>query len=275
MVKSDVLFEVTDGIGVLTFNRPEKFNALTPTMRDTDIPDVIKRVEEDADIRVLILTGAGGNFCSGADVSRMGDNSAAAINPDDRSEGLRRTLDWVYRLTNLDRPVIAAVDGVAFGGGFSVALTADFMLATPRVRFSQVFGRIGLIPDMGSAYLLPRVVGPRKAKELALTARTIYAEEAQALGIVHEIHEPDALMSAARDLAARLAKGSATALAGAKQLMDRSISSSQAEMIEAEVAAQFACRSTDFHNEAVRRFAAKEERLYDWDTMVRAAANQA
>ncbi|MBT5810619.1 MAG: enoyl-CoA hydratase/isomerase family protein, partial [Rhodospirillaceae bacterium] len=233
METSEVLFEVTDGVGVLTLNRPAKFNALTLDMRDNGIPDIIAQVENDPDIRALIVTGAGGNFCSGADVGRMGGNSAQSVTPEDRSVGLRRTLDWVYRLANLNRPVIAAVDGVAFGGGFSLALTADFILATPRVRFCQVFGNIGLIPDMGSAYLLPRVIGPRKAKELALTARTIYVDEAQALGIVHEVHDPDALMPAARAMAARFAKGSATAQAGAKQLMDRSIYSTQAEMIEA------------------------------------------
>jgi 2-(1,2-epoxy-1,2-dihydrophenyl)acetyl-CoA isomerase len=273
MENSDILFDVTDGIGTLTFNRPAKFNALTPDMRDNGIPDALTRIENDPDIRVLILTGAGGNFCSGADVGRMGGNAPAS--PEDRSIGLRRTLDWVYRLVNLDRPVIAAVDGVAFGGGFSVALTADFILATPRARFCQVFGNIGLIPDMASGYLLPRVIGPRKAKELALTARTLDVDEAQELGIVHEVHNPDALMDAARTMAFRFAKGSATSQAGAKYLMDRSIYSTQAEMIEAEVDAQFKCRSTEFHLEAVRRFAAKEPRLFDWDVMAKAAANSA
>ena len=272
METPEVLFEVTDGVGVLTLNRPAKFNALTLNMRDDAIPGIIARVENDPDIRALILTGAGGNFCSGADVGRMGGNSAQSVTPEDRSVGLRRTLDWVYRLANLNRPVIAAVDGVAFGGGFSLALTADFILATPRVRFCQVFNNIGLIPDMGSAYLLPRVIGPRKAKELALTARTIHIDEAEELGLVHETHEPDALMPAALAMAARFTKGSATAQAGAKQLMDRSIYSTQAEMIEAEVAAQFKCRATDFHLEAVRRFAAKEPRLFDWDAMVKAEA---
>lgn len=273
METPEILFDVANGIGTLTFNRPAKFNALTLSMRDAGIPDTLTRIENDPEIRVLILTGAGGNFCSGADVGRMGGNAPSA--PEERSAGLRRTLDWVYRLVNLDRPVIAAVDGVAFGGGFSVALTADIVLATPRARFCQVFGRIGLIPDMGSAYLLPRVVGPRKAKELALTARTIYPDEAKELGIVQTIHEPEVLLPAARELAARLAKGSPTALAGAKQLMDRSISSSQAEMIEAEVAAQLKCRATEYHNDAVRRFAAKEQRLYDWDAMVKKAGNSA
>lgn len=269
MAAPETIFEVVNGVGTMTLNRPAKMNAISQNMFDHDLPDMVARVEADESIRVLILTGAGGNFCSGADIGRMA--GASPKSPEERSEGLRRTLDWIYRLVNLDRPVIAAVDGVAFGGGFSLALTADIILATPRARFCQVFGRIGLIPDMGSAYLLPRVVGPRRAKELALTARSIAVDEAQALGIVQAVHEPEALLPAARGMAERLATGSLVAQAQAKALIDRSSNSSQADMIEAEIAAQFACRATDFHQEAIRRFNNKEPRLYDWDAMDRTA----
>jgi 2-(1,2-epoxy-1,2-dihydrophenyl)acetyl-CoA isomerase len=256
-------FEVANGVGVFTLNRPKALNAISPAMFARDLPDMVQRAQGDAALRALILTGAGGNFCSGADVKRMG--GATPQTPEERDAGLRRTLDWIYRLANLRCPVIAAVDGIAFGGGFSLALTADIILATPRTRFCLVFGRIGLIPDMGAASLLTRVIGPQRTKELAFSARSFGAEEAMALGIVHAIHEPCDVLAAARTLAQRLAKGSPTAIAQAKHLIDTAIHGDQAQMIEAELAAQNACRDTGFHREAVRRFATKEPALYNWD----------
>lgn len=270
MTAPEVLFDVEDGVGVMMLNRPEKMNAISQNMFDNGIPDIVAQVEADPSIRVFIITGAGGNFCSGADVGRMGEGGGRSV--EERRTGLRRTLDWIYRIVNLEKPVISAVDGIAYGGGFSLALTADITFATPRARFCQVFGRIGLIPDMGSGYLLPRIVGERRAKELIFTARTIDAAEAQHLGIVQEIHAPGALMPVALEMARRLAKGSAVSQAQAKQLINQSMNSNQPEMIEAEIEAQYVARSTDFHEEAVRRFMNKEPRLYDWDAMRKADA---
>ncbi len=269
MSEAETIFDVTDGVGLFTMNRPAKMNAISQNMFEQDFPDMLDRVESDASIRSLILTGAGGNFCSGADVGRMGGNNPRPA--EERKEGLRQTLKWIYRLGNLDRPTIAAVDGIAFGGGFSLALTADIVLATPRARFSLVFGRIGLIPDMGVTYFLTRVIGPKKMKELAYTARSISAQEALEMGIVNAIYEPEELLPAAREMATRFTAGSQVAMAQAKQLIDRSLNSTQEEMLEAEVEAQPLCRETDFHAEAVRRFANKEARLYDWDSMARKA----
>ncbi len=267
MTEPESTFDIEDGVGVLTLNRPQAMNAISQAMFEHDLPDMVAQAEADDALRVLILTGAGGNFCSGADVKRMG--GANLRTPEERDAGLRHTLDWIYRLANLDRPVIAAVDGIAYGGGFSLALTADIVLATPRARFCLVFGRIGLIPDMGGAALLTRIVGPQRAKELAFTARSLNAPEALALGIVHAIVEPEDLLAAAHTMARRLAKGSRTALAQAKSLIDTAVQGGQAEMVEAELAAQKACRDTDFHREAVRRFAAKEPALYNWDVMTK------
>lgn len=269
MAENETILEVEDGVAVFTLNRPAKMNAISQHMFDHDLPEMVDRVEKDDAIRVLIMTGAGGNFCSGADVSRMG---GASHTPEKRGDGLRKTLGYLYRLINLPKPVITAVDGVAFGGGFSLALIGDIVMATPRARFSLVFGRIGLIPDMTVAYVLPRLIGPRRAKELAFTARSVSAEEAVAMGLVQALHAPEALLPAARRMAERLTRGSAAAMAEAKKLIDMSLQSSQAEMTDAECAAQLACRHTEFHEEAVRRFLAKEPRLYDWDAMAKAEA---
>ncbi|MEL0020415.1 MAG: enoyl-CoA hydratase/isomerase family protein [Rickettsiales bacterium] len=267
---SETTLEVEDGVAVFTLNRPEKMNAISQGMFEKDLPEMVARATEDDDIRVLILAGAGGNFCSGADVSRMGGDDKPT--PEDRDRKLRGILDYLYKLINLPKPVISAVDGIAFGGGFSLAVTADIVLATPRAKFSLVFGRIGLIPDMTAAYVLPRLIGPRRTKELTFTARAFGVEEAMAMGIVQETHAPEALLPAAKRMAAQLSQGSATAMAEAKRLIDMSLQSSQAEMIDAECAAQLACRGTEFHGEAVRRFLTKEPRLYDWDAMQRKQA---
>ena len=267
---SETTLEIEDGVAVFTLNRPEKMNAISQDMFLTDLPEMVARAREDDDIRVLILTGAGGNFCSGAEVSRMG--GANKPSPEQRGSHLRNTLGYLYDLINLPKPVISAVDGIAFGGGLSLAAVADMVLATSRAKFSLVFGRIGLIPDMTAAYVLPRRIGPNKTKELTFTARSFSAEEAMQLGLVQQIHEPENLLGAALDLARGLTHGSPTAMAEAKKLIDMSLQSTQQEMIDAECAAQLECRDTEFHNEAVRRFITKEPRLYDWDAMTRQKA---
>ena len=264
---SETTLEVEDGVAVFTLNRPEKMNAISQNMFQHDLPDMVARVTEDDDIRVLILAGAGGNFCSGADVSLMGGENKPS--PEDRNGKLRDILNYLYKLVNLPKPVISAVDGNAFGGGFSLAVTADIVMATPRARFSLVFGRIGLIPDMTAAYVLPRLIGPQRTKELTFTARSFGVDEAVSMGIVQEVHDAETLLPTARQMAAQLSHGSATAMAEAKRLIDMSLQSSQVEMIDAECAAQLACRGTEFHGEAVRRFMTKESRLYDWDAMRR------
>lgn len=264
-VATETTLEVNDGVAVFTLNRPAKMNALSQRMFDVDLPEMVRRVEQDDAIRCLVLTGAGGHFCSGADVSRM--QGADGKPAEGRSSNLPKVLEVMYRLINLNKPTIAAVDGVAFGGGFSLAMAADVILASERARFCLVFGRIGLIPDMAMAYTLPRAIGARRAKELAFTARSFGAEEAERMGLVNAVHPAETLVEEARTMARNLAKGSATSQALAKALIDRSLSSSQAELTDAECAAQEAARHTDFHREAVRRFLAKEPRLYDWDQM--------
>ncbi len=267
----ETTLEIDDaGVAVFTLNRPDKMNAISQRMFDQDLPAMIDRVEKDDAIRALVLTGAGGNFCSGADVTRMQRNDGAP--EPGRSSGLRRILDVMYRIVNLPKPTIAAVDGIAFGGGFSLAMTADVMLASPKARFCLVFGRIGLIPDMAIAYTLPRAIGARRAKELAFTARSFGVEEAEKLGLLNGVHPAETLVEEAVAMARNMARGSGEAQALAKSLFDRSLASSQAEMTDAECAAQETVRHTDFHREAVRRFLAKEPRLYDWDQMTKRAA---
>lgn len=262
---SPVLLDVEEGVARVTLNRPEARNALSGEILGVVMPQIVARLESDEDVRAVVLTGAGQSFCSGGDVKEMG--GASAWTYEERTDNLRRTLEWVYRLIDLPKPVIAAVDGTAYGAGVSLALAADFILATPRATFCLVFGRIGLIPDMAATYLLPRRIGVARAKELAFTARPLTVDEADELGIIHSVHAPEALQDAAMTMAKRLAKGSPTALAEAKRLLNLSVDADPRTMLEAELKAQDACRRTDFHQEAVRRFRDKEPPLYDWVAM--------
>ncbi|MEQ9642984.1 MAG: enoyl-CoA hydratase/isomerase family protein [Alphaproteobacteria bacterium] len=263
---TDATFAVDDGIAEFTMNRPDVLNALTDGLR-VDYKAMLDEVQGNGDIRALILRGEGRAFSAGGNVKNMGERMNAKAQLTETRDGLIAMHDWLERLYNLDCPVIAAVDGLAFGGGFSLALVSDFIMATPRSKFSAVFGRIGLVPDMGVVYTLPRVVGLPKAKDIMYTARTVEADEALALGIVHSLHEPDALLPAARDFASKLARGSKNAIAATKRMTNRSSEATYRQVAEWEADAQSMMFSTDFNNEAVRRFLAKEDPLYNWDAM--------
>jgi 2-(1,2-epoxy-1,2-dihydrophenyl)acetyl-CoA isomerase len=261
------IYELADGIATFTINRPEARNALSGELQ-ADFRDLIAEVRGNDTVRALIVTGAGGAFCAGGDVKAM----ERGLGPAGGARGYIVDIHgWLEQLYNLDCPVIAAVDGPAFGGGFSLALACDFVLATPRARFCAVFARIGLIPDMAMLHTLPRVVGMQRAKELMYTARTLDAREAQDLGLVLSVHEPDALLPAARALAGRLAVGSKTAQELTKAYVQQSLHTDYRGMMEMEVAGQTVCFDSDFHRDAVRRFTEKQALPYNWDAMADAA----
>jgi len=252
-----------NGVATWTMTEPEIMNPLTPEL-SADFTTLVNRVQGDPDISALIMAGEGRAFSAGGNVKGMVQRDF------DAHESRNRLLSahtWVERLYNLDCPVIAAVDGLAFGGGFSFALLADFIMASPKARFCSVFGRIGLMPDLGVLYTLPRVVGMSKAKELMYTARSIDVEEAKELGIVHSIHASEDLMGAAEAFAAQLAQGSKAAIAITKRTVNGTFEGTYRDVVDAEANGQALMFTTEFHKEAVRRFMAKEPRLYDWDQM--------
>ncbi|MEM7408459.1 MAG: enoyl-CoA hydratase/isomerase family protein [Pseudomonadota bacterium] len=267
---TDASFSVEAGIARFTMNRPDVLNALTDGMK-TDFNAMLDAVHGNSEVKVLVLAANGRAFCAGGDVKSMGaDGQPPAAFRD-------RVLDmhaWLKPLYNLDCPVVAAVDGLAYGGGMALALAADFVLASERARFSAVFGRIGLIPDMALLYTLPRLVGTQRAKELMYTARSVDADEALQLGLVLSVHAPADLPAAVDAFAARLAKGSKQAIGITKQLVNRSHTSDYDTMAELEASGQALMHETEFHREAVRRFVAKEPSLYNWDEMSEAVARQ-
>lgn len=263
MPYTHILFDVSDGIATITLNRPEARNALSPEMR-VDLDKAMTEIRNRAgdDIRAVILTGAGGAFCAGGDVKSMGSRLGSATKA---REALRGSHSQMYDLMNLEVPVISLVDGAAAGAGANIALTADFVLATPKAFFMQAFARIGLVPDWGGMFILPRLIGLQRAKELVFTGRRVYAEEAKAMGLVYDIVGQESAMDDARAFATRFTHAPTKAIGLAKNVMNQSFNLDHRTMLEMEAMAQAIARDTDFHKEAIRRFAAKETPLYDWE----------
>jgi 2-(1,2-epoxy-1,2-dihydrophenyl)acetyl-CoA isomerase len=253
-----LLVDIADGIATLTLNRPQYKNALNGPMRD-ELRDAVQQIRADRTVRAVVLRGAGTDFCSGGDIRAM--NVTAADAGRNRMDDLH---GWIALLVDLDRPVVAAVDGVAYGAGFSLALLADFIVATPRARFCMPFMKVGLVPDCGALYTLPRVVGMARARDLVFSAREIGAEEAKQMGAVFEIVPQDQVHSRADQLARGLAGASPVAFGLAKRALNQSIGADVRTMLELESLGQGIAFTTDYHHEAVRRFKEKESPLFQW-----------
>jgi len=228
---------------VLTMNRPAARNALDGELRNA-FAATLPTIRDDESVRAVVLTGAGGHFCAGGDIRTLN----AAQGKTDVFEGRNRIIAmqrWFDELVDLEKPVIAAVDGVAYGAGLSLALAADFVLASPRATFCAVFARIGYVPDLGGMYLLPRAVGLARAKSLVFSARVVNAQEALALGIAHEITEQPVL-DAAIALAARFEQAPAGALGIMKSVMNHAFESDRRSVYMQEAMAQSLCRESAF-----------------------------
>ncbi|RZS31792.1 enoyl-CoA hydratase/isomerase family protein [Corticibacter populi] len=247
---------------VLTMNRPHARNALDLELRQA-FAECLPQVRDDPAIRAVVLTGAGGHFCAGGDIRAMGGGQGNTDVFEGRSR-IRAMHRWFDELVDLEKPVIAAVDGVAYGAGLSLALAADIVLATPRTSFCAVFARIGYVPDLGGMYLLPRAVGLARAKELAFSARVVDAHEAQALGIVQQVVSEGTVLDAAVALAARFEHAPAGALGIVKSVMNHAFESDRRSVYQQEALAQSLCRESAFHQEAARRFLGKQPPLYQW-----------
>lgn len=269
MQLTHVSYAVENGLATITLNRPEARNALSDTMRG-DLDKVIQHIKANAGgaVKAALLTGAGAAFCAGGDVKAMGDpRRSDAISGRHR---MRSAQERLYNLLHLEVPLVAAVNGHAAGAGFGLALMADFIFAGPSTRFTCSFGRIGLMPDWGTIYTLPRVVGMQMAKDIVFTGRRVKPDEAKQLGIVHTITKSDEdLVPAAAAFARRFCNASTDAIFAAKSLMQRSFESDHRTILEYEAFGQAQLYSTDFHKEAVRRFAAKEKPLFDWEQLER------
>ncbi|NYT23270.1 enoyl-CoA hydratase/isomerase family protein [Alcaligenaceae bacterium] len=262
---------VVDGpIAVFMHTRHDTRNALSMVLRD-DYEHLLRHLARNLSIRVLIITGDGGSFCSGGDIKGMNERLS---NPDpdiNSPDAVRRRLQgshrWLTQLHDLDIPVIAAVDGGAYGAGFALALQADFILASTRAAFSMSFSRMGAVPDYGALHTLPRIIGLSNARDLMLTGRRVDAREGKALGFVYAIHEPDTLLPAAQALAEKLAQGPREATALTKMLLNRSFETDYSAMCAFEACAQGIAMHSPYHAAAATRFASGKRPAYDWDAL--------
>ena len=250
-----LLLSIDDGVARLTLNRPKVLNAIDRRMAD-ELTDALRALQARDDLCALVLHGAGGHFCAGGDVRGMRDTGPRT--PAEAKRGMERYRRMTEALHGFDRPVIAAIDGVAFGAGFSLALLADIVLLGERARLSLVFGRVGLIPDCGALYTLPRNIGLQRAKELVFSAREIGAAEALRLGLALEVLPDDALLDRAMALASTFRGASPLALALAKRALDQSQHCDLSTLLDIEAAGQALAMGSEYHADAVQRFVAKE-----------------
>lgn len=251
-------FEVADGVGTVTFDRPEKLNALTFDVY-ADFRDLLGEIEHRGDVDVLVVTGTGKGFCSGGDVDQI---IGALLEMDSRGllEFTRMTGAVVERMRRLPVPVLAAVNGVAAGAGAVIALAADMRLLAASASFHFLFTKVGLAgADMGSAYLLPRVVGLGRATELLMLGERVDPAKAVAIGLASRVIEDERLMGETAELATRLASGPTLAYAATKILIGRELDMDLGSSIELEAFTQALLMTTEDHAEFYRAFTGKRE----------------
>ena len=255
-----IAYVVENSVAIIKLNRPHRKNALDLQMR-AELWLAIDRARQDPGVAALLLTGMGDDFCSGGDISTMRPGELDA-------EAGRKRISPVTRgahmLLELEKPVIAAVDGCAYGAGFSLALAADIAIATPRARFCLSFMRIGLIPDAAALFTLPRVIGWNRAKHLLYSAEEINGRTALEYGIVGELVEPANLQNRAKQIATAMTQVSPTAFSLSKSALLRTYSSDASAMADMEINGQGIAFSTQYHDEAAKRFLNRKPGGYRW-----------
>jgi 2-(1,2-epoxy-1,2-dihydrophenyl)acetyl-CoA isomerase len=219
MSEQQILLDETDHVATLTLNRPERMNAFGGRMRQ-DLVESLEAVGANADIRVVVITGAGKAFCTGGDLREFAEGTVQALSKQATSDR-PPMCTAVLAIHEMEKPVIAAVNGVAAGGGCNLALACDIRIASETARFAQVFTRRGLHPDWGGIYFLPRLVGYAKAAELIMSGETVDAAEALRLGLVNRVVPADELGTATKELAGRIARNAPLPIAFAKRGLQR------------------------------------------------------
>jgi 2-(1,2-epoxy-1,2-dihydrophenyl)acetyl-CoA isomerase len=249
-------YSAADGVAVITLNRPDVLNALDQEL-GVALLKAVTRAASDDHIRCIVLTGAGRAFCSGEDLGALGRHYGQGRVPDLGAIVAERYNPLIRQLRGAPKPVVAAVNGVAAGAGASIVLACDFRPAVDRARLILPFVNVGLIPDSGATWLLPRMVGTATAWELVSTGRAVGAEEARRLGLFTEVTSADGFEESWRSLADELAAGPTRAFALTKALLLGAGERSLDEHLEAEARSQAEAGATDDHLEGVRAFLAK------------------
>lgn len=252
---SHVLVDVDGPVATVTLNRPEKLNSFVGSMRD-EIGSALETLGADESVRSVIVTGAGRAFCAGADLKYL-THLIETRNLDEATALVEAGRRVITAIRSMPKPVIAAINGPAAGGGANLALACDLRLASDRASIGQTFNRIGLHPDWGGTYHVPRLVGPARAAELFFFAEMIPAEEAERIGLVNRVVAHDELMPLAREWAGRLAAKPALPMRRAKRAIQMSFACSLDEMLDYETASQVECFGSADALEGVRAFVEK------------------
>jgi 2-(1,2-epoxy-1,2-dihydrophenyl)acetyl-CoA isomerase len=253
VTSQNVLYDLSDSVATVTLNRPDALNATNDALYK-ELSALIQQIHEDRNVGCVILTGAGRGFCAGADVKSM--------NPDMKTLDRRRRHRWILRdilvpLVNLEKPVIAAVNGVCAGAGLSLACVCDFRIAADDASFVPGFIGIGLVPDAGGTYFLHRLLGAPRAFEWMSSNRRLTAAEAHAWGLVSEVVKADALHARAAELAATYAALPTRGIGMTKRLFDHADNATVEEQLELEAQLQAAATQTEDFREGVAAFLEK------------------
>lgn len=257
MEKTPVIAVLESGVLTLMLNRPHRLNAMSNALIDA-MNHELARARDDSDIRAVLLTGIGRGFCAGADLAGGGTVDAAASAPPDLGANMDRIFNPMIRaMRELPKPIVAAVNGVAAGGGANLALACDIVLAARSAKFDQAFVRISLLPDLGGTWFLPHSVGDARARGLAMLGSSVPAEEAQRMGMIWQAVDDGELMAEATRLARRLSNGPTLSYAAIKKAMNLASTNSLDQQLDLERDSQRELgRSADFR-EGVAAFLAK------------------
>lgn len=219
MIYETMLIELDGPLATLKFNRPDRMNAMNTAMAQ-EMPEAMTSLIDDENVRAILITGEGKGFCAGADLQAMHEGQSGKGPPLEGGANLRRYVNPVLlKMARAPKPIIAAVNGPAAGVGCGIALGSDIVLAGRSAAFIQAFSRIGAVPDGGSSWVLPRLVGYARATAMMMTGEPVSAEDAAQWGMIHQVLDDDALMPAARKLAMRMANGPTKAYATTKEML--------------------------------------------------------
>ncbi|HYX04972.1 MAG TPA: enoyl-CoA hydratase-related protein [Reyranella sp.] len=257
MERTPVIVVREAGVLTLILNRPQRLNALNPALIEA-VNHELARARDDQDIRAVLLTGIGRGFCAGADLAGGGPGEPGADGKPDLGAAMDRLFNPMIRnIRTLAKPVVAAVNGVAAGGGANLALACDIVLAARSARFDQAFVRISLMPDLGGTWFLPHIVGDARARALAMLGASLPAEEAERMGMVWQVLDDGLLMGEASELARQLAAGPTLSYAAIKKAMNLAPTNTLDQQLDLERDSQRALGRSDDFREGVAAFLAK------------------
>lgn len=249
---AELRVDSADGVATLTLDRPDALNSLTVPLKE-ELARAFRSLGRDRAVRAVVLTGAGRAFCAGQDLRERLEPDAAPL----AAEVRERYTPIILAMRRLEKPIVAAVNGVAAGAGASLAFACDIRIAAESASFILAFGRVGLVPDSGASWFLPRLVGASRAAELALTTDPLSAADAERIGLVSRVVPGERLLDEAQDLARRLAAGAPVAIGLTKRALNHAVDASLEEQLEYEAVLQGIAGATADHAEGIAAFVEK------------------